>query len=323
MDSSLRRKLILGLALGFLAYAAIAFMADLVEVVRVGRSFPWLLFPAVCLLASGNYLLRLVRWNYYLRHLGIELGGRESAVVFFAGLAMSITPGKFGELLKTQYVKNINGTNRRRTAPVVLAERITDLIGVLLLASFGIFHFRYGEVIFFICLGLIGASLVIISSRKLSLSLLALASRFPLIGKVAHKLEEAYENIAALVRPQPLALSTILSVVAWGCEGFGFYLIINAFPGTDVSLMSAFFIYAFATVVGAVSMLPGGLVATEGTMTGLLILLKVQAAVAVAATLITRLATLWFAVVLGLVVTAIWRRLLEGSKHVELTSGVN
>jgi uncharacterized protein (TIRG00374 family) len=312
MSGSLKKKLIIGLALGFLVYAAFAFFADLNELLRAGGTFPWLLFPLVCLLPVGNYIVRLLRWNYYLRKLEIPLGGRESAIVFFAGLVMSITPGKFGELLKSQYIKNINGTARRRTGPIVLAERLTDLIGVLVLAAFSIFRLHYGEVIFFIVLGIIAVSLAIVSSRRVCVGILNLAARIPLVGKVAHQLEEAYENTSALLKPAPLFLSTLMSVVAWGCESVGFYLVINAFPQISVGYTDALFIYAFATLVGAVTMLPGGLGITEGTMAGLLVLLQVPAAVAVASTLITRLATLWFAVVIGLIVTAVWRRLLEG-----------
>ncbi|HUX08129.1 MAG TPA: lysylphosphatidylglycerol synthase transmembrane domain-containing protein [Acidobacteriota bacterium] len=312
MSGSLKKKLIIGLALGFLVYVAFAFFADLGELLRAGGTFPWLIFPLICLLSVGNYLVRLFRWNYYLKKLEIPLGGRESAIIFFAGLVMSITPGKFGELLKSQYIKNINGTARRHSGPVVLAERLTDLIGVLVLASFGIFRFNYGEVIFFVVLGMIVVSLAIVSSRKLCLGLLALASKIPIVGRVAYKLEEAYENMSALLRPAALFNSTLMSILAWGCESLGFYFVINAFPGISLSYTDALFIYAFATIVGAVTMLPGGLGITEGTMTGLMVLLNIPTAVAVASTLITRLATLWFAVFIGLIATVVWRRLLEG-----------
>lgn len=314
MDASLKRKLIIGLVLGFLVYVAFAFVADMSQLLEAGSAFAWQLFPLVCLLSVGNYLVRLFRWNYYLGKLGVELAGGRSALVFFAGLVMSITPGKFGELLKSQYIKNINGTPRRRTAPIVLAERLTDLLGVLVMAAFGVFRIHYGEIIFFIVLGIIVASLAVVSSRRLCLGILALAARIPLIGRVAHKLEETYESTAALLRPVPLFFSTIMSVLAWGCESVGFYIVINAFPGVEVSYTDALFIYAFAIIVGAVTMLPGGLGTTEGTMTGLLLLLEVPAAIAVASTLIIRLATLWFAVVVGLGVSAVWRRTLEGGE---------
>ncbi len=92
MDASLKKKLIFGLVLGFLVYVAFAFVADMQKILEAGSAFAWQIFPVVCLLSIGNYVVRLIRWNYYLGRLGVELEGRKSALVFFAGLVMSITP---------------------------------------------------------------------------------------------------------------------------------------------------------------------------------------------------------------------------------------
>jgi uncharacterized protein (TIRG00374 family) len=60
------------------------------------------------------------------------------------------------------------------------------------------------------------------------------------------------------------------------------------------------FIFAFAMMVGAISVLPGGLGSTEATMIGLLVTQHVGFDVAVVATAVVRVTTLWFAVSLGL-----------------------
>lgn len=311
MNSSLKKKLIIGLGLGFIIYVSFAFFADLDKLVSAGKNFPWLLFPVVMLLASGNYLIRMIRWHLYLRNVGVYLSIKESAAVFLSGLAMSVTPGKFGELLKAQYIKNINGTKRRVTAPVIVAERITDLVGVLVLASFGVFQFSYGEIVFYIVLGVILVGIIMISSRKLSLWIIGRLKPLPFIGPRVPKLEEAYESMAALLKISSLLPATILSILAWGCESMGFYMVLNSFPGVSISLENALFIYAFAILVGAVTMLPGGLGATEGIMTGLLVLLMVPGAESVAATLITRLGTLWYAVALGFTAMAVFNKMLN------------
>ena len=57
------------------------------------------LFAALSL-ASANFLLRFLRWAFYLRVLKITAPAGVSALVFLSGLAMSITPGKAGELVK-------------------------------------------------------------------------------------------------------------------------------------------------------------------------------------------------------------------------------
>ena len=102
----------------------------------------------------------------------------------------------------------------------------------------------------------------------------------------------------------------MIAVPAWGCECLGFALITNAFPGAHVDLGLATVIYAGTTIAGALSFLPGGLGVTEGAMTLALIqgASKLEASTALAATLLTRLATLWFAVFLGVLLLAVARR---------------
>jgi len=77
-----------------------------------------------------------------------------------------------------------------------------------------------------------------------------------------------------------------------------------------VALGLAIVIYAGTTIAGALSFLPGGLGVTEGAMTLALVsgAAHFDRASAVAATLLTRLATLWFAVALGIAFLALARR---------------
>ncbi|MFZ6019822.1 MAG: lysylphosphatidylglycerol synthase domain-containing protein, partial [Chloroflexota bacterium] len=83
-------------------------------------------------------------------------------------------------------------------------------------------------------------------------------------------------------------------------------------PAILETFSNAVFILAFSTVVGAVSALPGGLGASEASIAGMLVLVGGAApAIASAATVIIRLATLWFGVSLGLITWAFSTRLLN------------
>jgi uncharacterized protein (TIRG00374 family) len=101
-----------------------------------------------------------------------------------------------------------------------------------------------------------------------------------------------------------------LGVVAWGSEGVAFYYIMHVL-GSDLSLQTALFIYAFSMLVGALSFLPGGLGGTEASMVALLMLNHVAQPQAVAATVLIRLATLWFAVALGIIALSMPERRLR------------
>ena len=56
-------------------------------------------------------------------------------------------------------------------------------------------------------------------------------------------------------------------------------------------------------------MLPGGLGATEASLTGLLIFLNISKDISAASTIIIRICTLWFAVLLGIIGTWLYERL--------------
>ena len=93
-------------------------------------------------------------------------------------------------------------------------------------------------------------------------------------------------------------------MVSWLGEGIGFYLLLTNLglpPGRE-TLSNAVFILAFSTIIGAVTALPGGLGVAEVSIAGMLTLLVgMEASQAAAATLLIRLATLWFGVFLGFV----------------------
>jgi len=80
--------------------------------------------------------------------------------------------------------------------------------------------------------------------------------------------------------------------------------------GVDIGLGFSMSIYALSMLAGAVSFLPGGIGGAEAVMTGLLLMSGATETKAVAATVIIRLATLWFAVALGALALVVERRRL-------------
>jgi uncharacterized protein (TIRG00374 family) len=123
----------------------------------------------------------------------------------------------------------------------------------------------------------------------------------------------SYESIYLMVKMKPLIFATLISIVSWFFECLGFYIVLKIFSlsiqSVEISVLEATFIYGFSTLVGAIAMLPGGLGATEASLAGLLILLKIPKDVSVASTIIIRLATLWFAVLIGIISLLFYERI--------------
>jgi uncharacterized protein (TIRG00374 family) len=109
------------------------------------------------------------------------------------------------------------------------------------------------------------------------------------------------ESAAVLLELRYIAVLSVISVVGWGLECVGYWLILNAFPGVEAGLLLCVFLWSATTLVGALSFLPGGLGATEGSL-GVLVArfaLGVSLPIAVASTLLIRLCTLWYGELVG------------------------
>jgi uncharacterized membrane protein YbhN (UPF0104 family) len=252
-------------------------------------SFRWELFPLALALTALNYLLRFWRWQRYLARLEIAVPTGRSFAIFVAGLSGTITPAKLGEVLKCVLLKRSFGVPVRRSVPIVLAERVTDATGVVVLAvAAGAGTNRWPLLV----LALAGVAVIVLVVRS------PLLERFTRLG-------EAPGAARALLETRLLVGMTALSAVSWFCECLAAYVCVRGLR-LDLSLADTVVVFSLGSLAGALSFLPGGLGVAEGSMTGLIrVLGDVSRAGAAAATVLIRLATLWFAVALGLVGLAV------------------
>jgi uncharacterized protein (TIRG00374 family) len=284
-------RVLLGAVAGVAVYAAFSVWADARAVGAALATFSWWAALAGLALAALNYLVRFLRWQYYLRVLGLRVGVGDSLLVFLGGFALTVTPGKLGEAVKALLLRESHGIPATRTAPIVIAERLTDLVGLLLLAATGAFTFDVDRRFLGVAAALIVAGLGAVSVPPVAEGLLALAARVPGVRRFAGKLRELHAVTAALLRPGPLLAAVALSTVSWWFECVAFWLVVRGFQGAELGLAPATFIYATMTIAGALSFLPGGLGVTEAGMLALLARLATGTTrgAAAAATFITRI----------------------------------
>jgi uncharacterized protein (TIRG00374 family) len=308
IETFIRRRFLLGVAFGILITAIFIAVNDGSKVLNSLHIFDWRLVPLILSLSLCNYLLRFAKWHFYLGSVGAgPISKATSFVIFFAGLAMAITPGKVGELLKPYLVRRVNGTPLATTTPVIVAERITDGIAILVLAAIGLLQIRYGWVLLVALAFAFVAFVAIIQRRTLVEAILHRFERIKLVGRRMEAIERLYESTWRMFRPRPLALATLISVVSWAGECLAFFLVMLGlgFPASWHLLFAAASALALATMIGALSLLPGGLGAAELSATGLLVLFvgssQIDHETAATATLLVRFATFWFGIALGLI----------------------
>ncbi|WP_028460124.1 lysylphosphatidylglycerol synthase transmembrane domain-containing protein [Chloroflexus sp. Y-396-1] len=309
LRAGLRKSILTSLIIGLAVVIAISLFSDLRAVGNDLLTFDWALLPLILVGTVINYWLRWLKWDYYLRYLKLDrdIDRSTSGLIFTAGLVMSVTPGKMGEVLKSFLLRQRNGTPISRSAPIVLAERLTDGIAMLLLMGLGLTLYPPARPLFVILVLLTIIGIIIVQRQTLALAIIRMIARLPLGQRLAPRLETIYTTTAQLLHWRILLISTVISVVSWGFECLAFFWVLMGVGSTPswLLLLQATFIFAASTLFGLVSFLPGGLGASEVSSVGLLLaLVGLSASAATTATIVIRFCTLWFGVLLGVIALA-------------------
>ncbi len=307
MLRQLRRRMVLSLAFGILVIVILGIKADLKQTVRVLVAFDWSLLPLVLILTSFNYFGRFLKWQFYLRRLHSATAPSASALIFVSGFSMVLTPGKVGELLKSYLLRQVNGTPIARSAPIVLAERLTDGLALLVLGLAGLLLYRQGWKVLLLILILAIILIAVVQNRRAAVVVIKWLGRMPLVARIVQHVWTAYESSYTLLQRDALIVGLMLGILSWSGECVAFFVILRglgiggSMPVLRLLVVAAF-ILASTTLVGSASLLPGGLGVADGGIAGLLhVIFRVPLDVSVAATLLIRFCTLWFGASLGVI----------------------
>lgn len=307
MLAQLRKRMLIGLTIGVVVVLAVVIFSDARALGDAFRTFDWRLLPAIIALTLANYALRFVKWQYFLRVLGVTtLSRRDSVMIFVAAFTMVMTPGKVGEYLKSYLVRMRAGVPMARTAPIIFAERFSDGFAMLVLAGVGLTVFQYGWQVLVAGAVLSIIALFVIQHDALMHGMLRWIGRTRIGHGRTEALETLYDSTRSLLKPRPFLTAIGIGVVSWLGECIALFLVLIGLgiPASWHLLLAATFVFAAATWIGGASMLPGGLGAAEASVAGLLLLTvkdpAMTSSLAGAATLLIRFATLWFGVVIGI-----------------------
>jgi len=302
------RKALLSIALAIAVYTAMVFVSDISKVRAAVSGLRPSFIPLMLLLPVGNYFFRFLKWDYFLRRVGTRLRPSRSAAVFVSGFSMTVSPGKFGELIKSCLLRDGEGIPLSRTSPVVVAERLTDLMSMVIIACAGVALTGRGMALPAVAAGVafIALSVVFIRHGRLFEAALRLACRLGPVARRREGLCSFRSGCSSLLDARSLAVSIPLGLVSWGMEAMVLVVAARSI-GSSLDAGTALLAHSAGTIAGAVSMIPGGLGLTELTLGGLLTT-RLPVADATAITILMRLATLWFAVCIGAVALAFTRR---------------
>jgi len=311
------RGIIIAAFASVLVYAALALFTDAPKVASALRSFPLSMLALMLLLSAVSFVVRGIRWGALMRAIGYPVSTKDALYLQISGQTMSVTPGRVGEVLKPWLASHTAGMPMTRGIALVFAERLADVIAVCVLSLGGLSVIGGNMWVLVAALGAIVAGTAVASSKWFHTLALGVIERQEWSKKHHGSATAISATIQTSLTWRTMSWSVPASIVAWGLEGVGFGLCLGALGFDKLGILAAVSVYAVSSIIEAFTFLPGGIGLTEASMAGILIATGMDASSASAATLITRVATLWWGVGVGWIAIAtrpaLFRRLLSPS----------
>ena len=295
-----KRTLALSLVITATLYLSFIFLIGYQDILEATTRLGWHGWLLILTCSLANYLLRFVRWLIYLKRFGYEIPHLVHIHYYMSGFALTTTPGKAGETIRSVYLK-IHGVSYSHSLAMFFTERFLDVVVISLLATLAILSFtEYGPYILFaaiillLFLPLLRSGFVVHYLQRLTVII-----RYHRLRLLVLHLSSLLDSARTLLEWRMLYSGLLIGLLAWAIQGFAFYYILIAMQ-TGIPWHIAMSIYAISLLAGALSFVPGGIGTTEAVMGLLLLNSGVDPVIAVAVPLISRVSTLWFAVGLGL-----------------------
>ena len=288
--------------------------ADFRDLISAIEHFNWIFFILMIVLTTFAYFIRFIKWNFFLKSIEIHLNIKDNLFVFFSGLGMIITPAKIGEIWKGWLIKDINGESLSKTVPVVIIDRVTDLIGLIILSALGILYYKGGAYILITLIIIFIGFFIAIKSERISSKIISILEKRA--GKYSKDIKTMHQTFIRLMNPKNMTLMSFLSVFAWFFECLALFFVVIGF-GQSINVLISTFIFSFASLAGAVSMIPGGLGVAEATISGLLQYFGLSATISVGVAIIIRFGTFWYGAILGFLVYLIFKNKIIKPKKME------
>lgn len=276
-----------------------------------------LFFAAAFSIYYLSFGLRALRWRVLLENVGykpengIHLPNqwKLTKIVYISFFANAIVPAKLGDLYRAYLLRQEIGVSTTRSFGTVLAERLLDLIVLLLLfipaflISISNIHHSMPSQILLGMQILLGA--VIIGT----VCLIILRIQRDAIAKlVPVRFRDYYYHFqeGTLGSFRRLPLLAILTIGVWSCEALRFFFIalaLHLLGGTLLySLAASIFIGLGEALLTVIPATGGGVGLVEGGMAAMIKLFSDQVNQAAAAIVLDRIITLFSIFALGAIV---------------------
>lgn len=286
-------------------YVALTIISDVEKTAEYFSNIKFEIIPLILGIQFLSLIIRGIRQKKLLDEINVRLSLKENLKIYFAGVSLISTPLGLGQVVKSQIIKELHGVNRSRTLPIVILERFFDIFAITILVIFTIIQFFNIQSAIIVSISLIILFVAYLVLLKGNLGYInKKISKISFLKKILPS-EEIYESLHTSLKLKKMCSSVGLSLVIWSIDAFGVYLAFLSF-NLDISFIQSIQYYLTSLVYGTISFLPGGVGLTEGSLITQLMTNGLDFSFASSITVFVRLTSIWFATILGLLVSSLF-----------------
>ena len=295
------KKIISVVIITIIIYAVFLFISDLDKISDKIFNFKIEFLPIIIGLVVFSWIISYSRWNILLKNQNIHIPHSLNFQIFLIGGALGITPGKIGELFKSQILKEKFNIPRTKTAPLFIVEKFLDLVSAMIVTLIGIWFIP--EIGYLAIVGLMISVLLfkILTSKKFFNQTLNFLNKIKFLKKYLEPLSSSHEILSKTLYSKKMFLLLILSFFYWIIIGCAAFFVIEGFGFSIGSILNIISTYSSSLVIGALSFIPGGIGIAEGSLIGLLTFQGIDISEAIVIVVVIRIFTLWFSTITGFI----------------------
>ena len=286
-------------AVSFVVFLAIAFLGGITNVISIMEHSNLELYGLAFFFVFLGYVVSFGKWVFFMKKLKIKVPLLKNFAVYMSMYSMELTPGRIGRVICAYTLHRITRIPVMKVAPIVTMDLVTDFFGVAIVAVIGAIYFNK-----FVIIVLIGATISVLPTLfvlndwffKLLKKLLKRTKYIPAMTLFGN---QYFRTQRKLNRPSVYLTAMVFTIPSAILYSMALYFTLLAI-GTGASASGSVLIYYSSNIIGTMTGLPGNVGVTDGAMVAMLHgILNLSIPASSAVTIMTRIATLWFGLVLG------------------------
>ena len=282
-------------------YAAFLIGSDINTIYDKISYFKIEYIPIILPLVSSGWFVLFFRWHLLLQNAKISIPVKDSFLILASGFAVTIIPGKVGELVKSQLLKTKFGIARSKTIPIVILEQFYSAVGIVALSFFGIWYFELGAYVLGFFTAALAFAVILLLSRKTFNKIVLLLEKKRFTSKFVEPLSSSYDGIKNGIKGPIVLYASSLSMLFWVIEAVTIYFILLAFGVEVIEFLTIVSTYTTSIMLGILSFLPLGLGVVEGTLASFFTIQGIEVSLSLTIVVVIRLFTRWYTVSFGFI----------------------